>query len=125
MLKNIKVVKVKGIINPPSQPVSSGDLVTWEIDEIKGGEALVAKSTDPNLSFDLKGAAGVKTLKATLTYSPPTSVRSTYDVPYSLYIDNGTLTSVSGGYLVIDTIGPPTGPSFRPHDEDEPDTERF
>ncbi|HTG32210.1 MAG TPA: hypothetical protein VLB76_04715 [Thermoanaerobaculia bacterium] len=125
MLKNIKVAKVKGFINPPSQPISSGDLVTWEIDEIKSSEALVAKSTDPNLSFDLKGAAGNKTLKATLTYRPPTSVIPTYEVPYSLYIDNGSLTAVSGGYLVIDTIGPPTGPSFRPHDEDEPDAERL
>jgi hypothetical protein len=51
------------------------------------------------------------------------SVIPTYAVPCSLCIDNGLLASVSG-CLVIDTIGPPTGPPFRPYDEDKPDAER-
>lgn len=53
------------------------------------------------------------------------SVLPTCAVPYSLCIDNGLLTSVSG-CLVIDTIGPPTtGPPLHPYHEDEPDAERL
>ena len=54
------------------------------------------------------------------------SVISSYAVPCALCIDNGLLASVSGGCcLVIDTIGPPTGPPLRPYHEDEPDAERL
>jgi hypothetical protein len=53
------------------------------------------------------------------------SVIPIYAVPCSLCIDNGLLTSVSGGCLVIDTIGPPTGPPLHPYHEDEPDAERL
>ena len=119
MAKTIKVEKGKKDTDPLKQPVANTEVVSWKIKSIDNDETLsVVTSPDPYLIINATATPGSDYLDVIINVLSPGTY--THEVPYHVFVAKGGRTvAEAGGYLVIDTIGPPTPPKCRPEDEDE------
>ncbi len=108
-----KQIKFKRSSTLPLTTLDSDRQVSWEIDSLKNDEQLGVESSDPAVPFSIltnKGDSTTDNIILTYTGTLP------HQVPYSTYVYNGSRKDQSSGYLVIDTIGPPTYPLKDPQD---------
>jgi hypothetical protein len=119
---DLKFTKGAAVVTLADLKMPSGDEASWEIETTEAGEVLVKSNEPANLDFTAAAdpdpsKRGKKTSDYQFNYVKKviTLGKTTYNLPYTVYLKNGTETPVATGYLVIDTSGkPPGGPGGEP-----------
>ena len=111
----------------PAVKTKKNDTVTWELTSptVHGTQYLRVEVTSPFFeTISGKGKEGEDKVDLKMSFHDGTTKDAV--LSYSLYLVTpgspppSEVPVTPGPSLVIDTIGPPPGPSCRPYDEDEP-----
>jgi len=118
-MKKIDVDRTGKKTKPPGLHIVTLEQVEWKITSINPVETLVLTSSDVKFLINASGGPGSDTVTVIIP-SPVAPVVFPYTLTYTISVQNSSPPVDVTDSLVIDTIGPPTPPKYRPEDEDEP-----